>query len=251
MTIVLGLAFAVGTAALVLAVYFLARSLLAHHAQEDAHELAGSVVFRISALHGLILALVFAQETVTRYNLEQETIRESSALTDLFYDIDRHGSARRDEMRLALRTYAETVVAEEWAELADTGRLSGAAWQGWEAVYEIVLDLEADTLRQATLRNAMLADLEEVAKMRDSRESHGFSNNLMPFWFAAISGVVLISFAYFYFAPRPLNLLLLSVFGAYTGIVLFLIFSFSNPFAAPAALEPVAVKRFLEDTAPG
>ncbi|WP_165978933.1 hypothetical protein [Antarcticimicrobium luteum] len=242
--------FAVGTAGLVLAIYFLARAGLARHVRDETRELAGSVVFRISALHGLIRALVFAQETVGRYNLEQETIHEASALTDLYFDIDRHGSDRREEMRAELRAYAETVYGAEWAQLGETGRLSGAAWGQWEKVYDIALDLQVDTPRQESLRSAMLADLEEIAKMRDNRESHGFSGNLVPFWFAAVSGVVLISFSYFFFSPLPLNLLLLSMFGAYTGIVLFLIYAFSNPFSAPGVLEPVAVERFLADTAP-
>ena len=127
--------------------------------------------------------------------------------------------------------------------LGATGRLSGDAWARWDAAYEIALDLETGTARQDSLRAAMLADLDEISRMRDRRESHSLEQKVAPFWFAALSGVVLISVAYFSFPPTTLHLVLLSVFGAYTGIFLFLIYSFSDPFSPPAALTPAALER--------
>lgn len=250
MAVLTGLAFAAATVVLVLAIYGATRWICMRWVEEESRDLAGSVVFRVSALHGLILALVFAQETVSHHNLDRETVREASALSDLYYDIVRHGSDQTDAMQAALRAYGETVVATEWDDLSRTGRLSTEAWGHWGQIYEIILDLPVDTPRQSALRDNMLDDIDTVAQMRDSRESHAVSTQLAPFWFAAISGIVLISVAYFYFAPTVLHLMLLSIFGAYTGIVLFLIYAFSDPFQAPGELEPRAIVLFLSDTAP-
>ncbi len=40
---------------------------------------------------------------------------------------------------------------------------------------------------------------------------------------------------------------LLSVYGGFSGLVLFVIFAFSDPFSTPGKLEPVAFERLLEN----
>ena len=241
----IGTGFALVTVALVLAVYFLARWLFPAAAEEENRDLAGSVIFRISALHGLILALVFAQEIVSFHSLEREAVHEASALADIYNDIRRFDTPQQGAMQGAVRGYAELVVAEEWTRLGRDGALAGAAWAQWERMYEIALDLPVDTARRAALRDRMLEDIDDIAHIRDSRGSHAHSTGLTPFWFAAVSGVVLISLAYFHFAPSMLNLTLLSVFGAYTGIIMFLIYAFSNPFDDPGSIDPGIISQFL------
>lgn len=244
----IGTGFALVTVALVLAIYFLARWMFHSAAEEESRDLAGSVIFRVSALHGLILALVFAQETVSFHSLERESVHEASALADIHNDIRRFDTPQQGAMQAAVRAYAELVVAEEWTRLGRDGALAAAAWLEWERMYEIALDLPVDTPRRAALRDRMLGDIDDIAHTRDSRGSHARSSELAPFWFAAISGIVLISLAYFHFAPSALNLMLLSVFAAYTGIILFLIYAFSNPFDSPGAIDPRAITQFLDLT---
>ena len=55
-----------GTVALAIGSYLLGRKLLLPLSGEETRDLAGSVIFRVSALHGLILALVFAGSVVGR-----------------------------------------------------------------------------------------------------------------------------------------------------------------------------------------
>jgi hypothetical protein len=50
-----------GTILISIATYAVARVLLISRSASETKDLAGSVIFRVSALHGLILALVFAQ----------------------------------------------------------------------------------------------------------------------------------------------------------------------------------------------
>ena len=161
-TLSLGLLFTVAVAALVLGTYALARRLLgAEHAQET-RDLAGSILFRVSSLHGLILALVFSQQMADYHALRDAMVEEASATTDLFYDLDRFGSEAATALRPAVLGYARAVAGGE-----------GAAWRAWETVYGGVLDLAADTPRRAALRAHMLEDVHRVAEMRDRRASHG------------------------------------------------------------------------------
>lgn len=242
--------FVLGTVALIWLSYLAARMLFPR-VEDDSRELAGSVMFRISALHGLILALVFANQMVEYRQLEAETVEEASALADVFYDADRIGADTLPEIQSAVVRYLGVVTTEEWSLMADTGQLSSAAWDAWESLYQLVLDLPAETPRQASLRNQMLSDVHTVASARDRRASHGHIAEAEMFWIAAVVGVVLIAMAYHGYSPTRHNLLLLGLFGAYTGLVMFFIYAFSNPFAPPGGMSPEALYRLSDSIGAG
>ena len=77
--------------------------------------------------------------------------------------------------------------------------------------------------------------------LSDERGRFFFKTARIPFWFAAISGLILMSAGYFVFAPTVRNVTLLCLFGLYTGIVFYMIYSFSNPFVWPGDLKPTAL----------
>ncbi|MDC1198896.1 hypothetical protein N8071_00800 [bacterium] len=126
-TVVLGVVFVVGTIVLIFACYFAMRAFAGGEPEPHTKELAGSVIFRVSALHGLILALVFANETVEYQQLKQESAIETNAVADVYFDIDRYGAEAEPEIQAALFDYLRLASGEEWRSLGETGRLSSAA----------------------------------------------------------------------------------------------------------------------------
>ena len=205
--------------------------------EEQTKDLAGSVLFRISALHGLVLALVFASEVVEYNQLGFETASEVNAVSDVYYDAGRYGDDALP-VRTAMRDYLRIVPTQEWAELGSEGELSSQAWAHWEAAYLAILNLEPSTKRETALRTNMLQKIHVISENRDLREHHAKSSLGLLFWIAALAGVLLISVGYYPFPPKRDNVILLSVFAAYTGFILYTIFAMSNPFSAPSALEP-------------
>ncbi len=245
LTLLVGLGFVAGTAGLALASYAAMRWLAADRAASDTKDLAGSVVFRMSALHGLILALVFAQELLGYQRLRSALVDEATAVADIYNDIRRHGGPAEVPVQRALSDYVRTVVVAEWPALAREGRLTAEGWQLREAVYLAVLDLPATGPREEALRRHMLADIHDIAAVRQLRENMADRPINPLFWFAAVSGVVLISLPYFVFRPTPVNLALLGLYGGFTGVVMFIIYALSDPFSPPGMLEPSAMQRLL------
>lgn len=242
----LGALFVFGTVALTLAAYFLMRLIMGGEAEGHEKELASSVIFRISALHGLILALVFAQEMVEYQQLKYEMATEAGAIADIYYDAARYGEGFKAPIQQAISAYVSQVIDGEWQSLADKGRLSNEAWAFWDKAYQHALNLVPADKRQESLRSQMLERLHDVSQSRTKRESNVADSIDSIFWFAALSGVIFIALAYYAYPPRRRNLLLLCLFGAYTGIILFLIYAFSNPYQPPAALAPGPLERVQE-----
>jgi len=226
------------TIAAVLTVYFGARFVLGTDPEQRTQDLSASVLFRVSALHGLVLALVFASEVVEYHSLEFESAIEVNAVSDVYYDASRYGEDAQS-VHAKLRAYLETVISKEWPSLGKQGELSSDAWAHWNAVYGFVLDLNPSSPRQVALRINMIEKIHLIAENRDLREYHAKTTLGSVFWIAALVGVLLISIGYYSFPPKRENLVLLSVFATYTGLILFTIYAMSNPFSDPVALEPI------------
>jgi len=233
------------TIAVVMGIYFAARLVLGTEPEDKTRDLAGSVLFRIAALHGLVLALVFASEVVEYQALATESAQEANAVADIYYDAARYGP-EADAVQAAMRDYLQVVAQTEWSALAETGTLSGAAWSNWETAYETVLDLVPQTPRQVALRDHMLRKLHLVSESRDMRAHHAKTTLGSVFWSAAGVGVILIAVGYYVFPPSRDNLILIAVFAGYTGLILYTIYAMSNPYSDPGGLDPVMFRDLAE-----
>ena len=250
MTVVLeGTGFIAGTAALTLLCYLGMRWLAGPDPEQSTKDLAGSVIFRVSALHGLILALVFAQEMVEYQQLKFESTIEANALADVYFDAGRYGPEAAEAVQGVVKEYLELVVTREWEQLGNRDRLFGPAWGRWDAAYQAVLDLEPANGRQASLRSHMLDRIHLVSETRVKRENHADNSISGMFWFAAMAGVVLIALAYYPYPVVRHNIMLIVMFGAFTGLVLFFIYAFSNPYSPPGAIGTAPYERLMEQIA--
>lgn len=245
-SILLGGVFVLGTILLAWAVYFTMRLVFGSEVRSETETLSGSVIFRVSALHGLILALVFAQELVDYSQLQTNLVREATAIADVYNDIRRYETGQEEAIQSALSDYVRVVVEEEWDLLDREQALTAKGWQLREVVYQTVLDLDPDTPRRDSLRSHMLSKIQLVAELRQERENNALHAMSPLFWVAAIAGIVLVTVPYFIFSPSRMHLALLSVYGGYSGLVMFIIYAFSDPFGAPGALPPAPFERLLE-----
>ena len=237
--------FILGVVALSLASYALARAALSRHAVEETRDLAGSVLFRMAALHGLVLALVFAQELGAIRDVDLAAAEEAALLGDVYYDLRRYGGEEAEAIQGHLARYGRIVLEEEWGGLAAEGRLSLEAWHAWEAAYEGLLALGPADARQDRLLDVMLGDVRALSELREARENAARGGTSGLFLVAAISGVALISAAYFTWPPTALNLALIAAFAGYTGLVVYFVVAFANPYRPPGAADPVGFERFL------
>jgi hypothetical protein len=224
----------------------LARKLLNPGMEGDrTHDAAATIAVRIAALHGLILALVYAQELDDYKGIRNNLMEEAVAISDVYNDIGRYGGAAVAPIQLGLANYVVTVVGEEWDRLGQHQGLSPKAWIHWNDVYERLLDLTPETDRQRYLGARMRDRATAIARFRQIREDTADGGFGGMFWAPALMGLSLLSIPFYVYRPTRTHLFLLSIFGAYSGVVLFFIFAFSNPFEQPGKLEPVPFDNLL------
>lgn len=226
--------------------YWLARKVLLARADEQSKDLAGSVLFRIGALHSLILALVFAQELLNFSEARHAMTREAALVGNVYYDLKRYDEVATASAQASLIQYVNIVLTREWRTLATQRRLDEQAWAEWQAAYLAILNLVPDNARQESLRHIMLDQVRELSELRINRETAALAGTNTLFFFAAIAGVIIMSVGYFPFPPTRVNLTLLLLFGVYTGLVIYFIVAFSNPFSGAGYIEPTRFERLYD-----
>ncbi len=246
-SIITGILFVTGALAVVFSCYALARRVLAPGAEGDrTHDAAGTIAVRIAALHGLILALVYAQELDDYKGIRNNLMEESVAIADVYNDAGRYGGPLVVPVQEGLARYLMLVVGEEWEMLGHRKGLSSKAWAEWDGVYDRLLDLTPATDRQRYLAERMRNRITEVARFRQIREQTAGGGFSGLFWGPALIGLALLAIPFYVYRPTRTHLFLLSIFGAYSGVILFFIFAFSNPFEQPGKLEPRPFLNLLE-----
>lgn len=245
-----------GSIALVLGTYTLARKAMPPkpgYLDEEGNaypasvrDMAAATGFRIAALYGIILALVYAQELHDYQDVRAGLSREAVAVAQVYHDAARYGGPDSDRIKLEIAAYTRTVVEQEWAKLSKEQRLSPQAWGQHNAALDVVLDLQAANPREEALRQRMLANLHKISDLRQYREEQAANNVALVFWLPAIAGMVMVSIPFFAFPARRETFVLLASFGAFAGLILFFIDAFSNPFSEPFRVQPRAFERLLE-----
>lgn len=247
MSALIGLAFVLIAIMIVLGSYFLARKLLSTGNEGDrTHDAASTVAVRIAALHGLILALVYAQELDDYKGVRSVLTEEAISISDIFNDIRRYGGPDVTPVQVGLAQYVTTVVSKEWDSLGKHEGLLAQAWIEWQSVYELLLNLEPSTERERFLAERMRERITSVARDRQLREATAGGGFSGLFWGPALIGLCLVAVPFYVFRPTRTHIVLLSIFGIYSGVILFFIFAFSNPFHQPGRLEPKAFNQLLK-----
>jgi hypothetical protein len=242
-----GLFFVGATFVLTFGAYFLTRWCLVPRSDEQARELASSVIFRVAALHGLILALVFAEELDNSNALVEAVNREANQIESIYFDLARHGGDESETIRHAIAYYVRDVIENEWHLLDNHGTLSDDAWRYREIALGGLLDLDEITPRQKFLRQRMLDQMAAVETERNNREIIAVTDVSTLFWVIAFVGIALVAAPYFPFKPNTANLSLLGVYAGYTGLVLFFIYAFDNPFSGFSGVRPVSLELLYDE----
>lgn len=235
--------------AIVLGSYFVARMVLSGGDTERTNEAASAVGTRLATLYGLILALVYAQELSDYKDIRAALVDEAIAIADVFHDVQRYGGPEVAPVQKDLRDYVSTAAGDEWDSLGRGKILSSRAWAYWEDAYERLLDLKPSNDRQHFLANRMRDRITTIARLRQTRTAPVGEDFNGVFWAPAIIGLVLLAIPFYVFRPSRSHLILLSAFGAYSGVILFFIYAFSNPFQKPVRIEPLAFERLQADFA--
>lgn len=244
---VLEFLFIAGSMALSVLAFRTARWLTNGSDEWETKEFALSMIFRVSAIHALIVGLVFAQETVNMGKLNDFEAAEAGAVASLFYDAGRISDEERGlRIQNSMVAYLAGAACEEWEQLGSGGTLSNEVWDHRVDAYLSVLDFEPQSRRDEFLQERMIIDAEVIEEKRNGRAASAESSITALFWIPAFLGLIVISGLYGAFPVKRAHLTLVAVFGAFNGVILLMIYSLANPYAEPGGLSPTHLRAVVK-----
>jgi len=233
---------AVAASALPLA---LVRSWLRDELSPSVREVTETVAVRIGTVHGLILALVFAEAQTAHTDLQQEVSREITTIEHVILQIDQWDGPERSDLRRKLATYVRAVLEHEW-QVGERLRGSREATRAYNALDMSILDLMAHSPPQESLRSRMIANMDDLQDHRRARLALLHRGLPSLFWWMALAGFAILAGFFLVFPATPMHIGILSIYGAYTGLALYFILALSHPYTGPAAIDTSAYA-MLED----
>lgn len=226
--------------------FVLIRGWLSDELPTRTRDVVETVAIRIGTVHGLILALVFAEAQSAHTSLQQDVSKEVATIEHIALQLNQWNGPEEDALRKQLAAYIAAVLQSEWqpSTRLNGSREAGRAYNDLDAG---ILNLKAETPQQQSLRARMIANMDDLQDDRKARLSLFHRGLPSLFWWMALTGFGIIVGCFLVFPVTPVHVAILSVYGAYTGLALYFILALSHPYAGPAAIDTSAYAMVLNE----
>jgi cytochrome bd-type quinol oxidase subunit 2 len=227
-----------------LATYLGSNHLISKSRTEKIKDAASSLFKLVGLLVSLFLSLTFA-DVIGNVNMINTAVKtEAGAIADIEDGLQHFSSNEARDIRLHLIAYTQAVIDDDWPALAHD-QLAERPRQLLKQMEFALLSLETDTIAQERILPRMLADKDLISDFRLNRLQHAMTQP--PFFLVAVLLGYLLAMACFglHRPDRPL-VVLLSLFMAFFGLVIYLILAYSDPFQGVPGVDPLPLESVIE-----
>ena len=227
--------------------YGMTRMLLKSRIGQDSELLTARIIAPLGALHALILALIFAQEMADYRDVSRIVSKEASAISDVYHSLQEYDDENLQStaaIRDLIVDYVKTVLVADRAALAEH-RLSHQTWINYHRINKQLTNLQTTNNNQEDLRAQMLSDWDTVSGFHIRLRAIAEYEAPNFFWIVIIAGFIAVVIPFYVYSPKIANLMILSSYAAFNGLVVYVIFSIANPFTGPLAIESTILENLL------
>jgi hypothetical protein len=231
-------------------------AVLVHRVSSDNratnNDVAGQVFMIVAGLHAVLLAFVLISLFDAVSTARTGSTNEANNIVAVNWAADSLPEPAHTKVKQLASTYTNTVVTQEWPQMADTGRVSAA--EGWHLLDQMrdtinATQTEQDNDWQASQKQNASDQLWQAYQARQARLDAAASNGVSTVvWFALILGTVMsMALIYLHGGPRMVPHALISgTLAAAITLLLFAIYQLQNPFSGGAAVGPDAFRAVLD-----
>ena len=209
-----------------------AQRLLPQSVRTSHNEVAGYILGIVGGIYSVLLAFIAVAAWQNFGQAERLVQTEANLVGDLYRDTIAFPEPAASRMRHYLFVYAIIVVQDEWPALA-AGRVDEAAgWQLLDQVHSEVINLHAHEEGIAVMQAEAVRTLNSLSDARRGRFDAATANMPPILWWNLIGGaVILMLFTYLFRTSHLLmHACMISLLGAFIGLVLVMIVLLDNPF---------------------
>lgn len=227
--------------------YGVTRMLLRSRIGEDSEQLTARIIAPLGALHALILALIFTQEMADYRDVTRVVSKEASVISDVYFSLlayDDENLQSTAAIRGSIVDYVKTVLEADRPALAEH-HLSHQTFANYNRIKKQLTNLQTTNNSQEDLRVQMLSDWDTVSGLHMRLSSIARYEAPDFFWIVIVAGFIAVVIPFYVYSPKISNLVILSTFAAFNGLVTYVVFSIENPFTGPTAIDATILDDLL------
>lgn len=236
-----------GASALAVLGLVLVQRLVPWRHRQELNDVAGFIYAVVGVVYAVLLALVVIAAWENREETNNNIEREASALAEIFWLAHELPETEGSQLQELARSYARTVVDEEWP-LMEQG---GSDPRAWELLDEIRGNLQGWEPTTENEQELYSLGLEQVNDLADARRLRLFeAEERIPaiLWALVIfAGLITVGFTYLFGLEnaRAHRVMVMALAGV-IGLAIITIGILESPFAGSAQLTPDAFELVLE-----
>lgn len=216
-----------------------------------SNEAVGQVFTIVGGLHAVLMAFVLISLFDTVSTVEDDAQTEADSLVAVYWASDSLPEPARSEIQELSRTYASTVIDQEWPRMHDGEQVGGSGWAQLDRLRGAIDTAPTQSDWQQVRKEEAASQLWNVYQARQDRLTAANSDGVNTVvWIALIVGSILaISLPYLFDGPQLMtHMFLMATFAGTVALLLFAIYQLQNPFSGGAQVGPdaftAAVERF-------
>jgi hypothetical protein len=210
----------------------LAHRLLPHQLRRSHNDVSGFILAIVGTIYAVLLAFIAVAVWQNFGQADNLVQSEANLVGDLYRDTVALPDTVAAKLRHYLYVYAETVVQDEWPELAGGNADPAPGWQLLDSFHSEIVQFRAQDVGTAALQTEMVHTLNLLYDARRGR-FHAATADLpdILWWTLLLGALVLMVFTDLFGVPQLLmHAAMVSLLGGLIGLVLALIVLLSNPF---------------------
>ena len=225
----------------------LVRRIWPHPAFKENNELVGFTYSVYGLIYGVLMAFFIVVGWQRFTDTEQLVMREMTILNQLWRDSVVARPFIRDDIQKHLISYAQSVVDDEWPEMAAHGRAHPKTEKIYEGLWEITYRFEPKTKIQQGYMDHFLGRMNELSYARRLRILHSRIKVHLGLWLVLLIGAV-PTIAYPLLFSNKHARVQIVIMGCIMLIVLLgllLTLHLEHPFSGVRGIQPDAFREFL------
>ncbi len=226
---------------------WLVRRMVSPQSLREHHDVAGFILAIVGVIYAVLLAFVVIIVWEEFEDAKIVAEKEANALVDIYRMAPGLTPEARIRVRGEARTYAKSVVKNEWPSMAN-GKADDGTARTLDQLWRAFTQLNPRTARESALYDQSISRLTDVSDNRRLRLLASRNGLPGPLWMALVfGGVATILFTYFFGLEKfPNQAGMTALLAATIGLVLFIISALNYPFTGDLRVPPEAMQSVLE-----
>ena len=226
----------------------LVRRIWPHPAFKENNELVGFTYSVFGLIYGVLLAFFIVVGWQRFTDTEQLVLREMTIISQLWRDSVVARPFIREDIQKHLISYAQSVVDDEWPEMAAHGRAHPKTEKIYEGLWEITYRFEPKTKIQEAYMDHFLGRMNELSNARRLRILHSRIKVHLGLWLVLLVGAVpTISYPLLFSNKHAwVQVIIMGCVMLIVLLGLFLTLHLEFPFSGVRGIQPDAFREFLD-----